>query len=178
MIPGAGTSVPTVPSLGREERRPGAGVVGATLGSMHRWTIEDAATLLATVTSQKHPTTLSSVISGWDMLQVDRPSYERLQEATSVLVGSHLVVVDSSWRLRLTAEGEAVRRSVGRVGYMRQLPGLLAPALGERDLTGADVDLPREVYDGVVDDYLERAKRRAARPVRSRWWWPTMTGRR
>ena len=72
---------------------------------MQRWTIEDAATLLATVTSQKHPTTISSVVSGWDMLQVDRPSFERLQEAIAVLVGSHLVVVDSAWRLRLTAEG-------------------------------------------------------------------------
>lgn len=145
---------------------------------MHRLTIEDAATLLATVTSRKHPATISSVIWDWDMLQVDRPSYERLQEAISVLVGSHLVGVDSSWRLRLTAEGEAVRRSVGRVGYMRELPARLAQALSERDVACADVGLPREVYDDVVDALRERSERLAARPVRSRWWWPTMTGRR
>lgn len=66
--------------------------------------LDDACTLMALL-NDKRPVAVGHVLSGWDMLQVDVPSRERVENAASVLVGSGLAQLDEGWSLRLTAQG-------------------------------------------------------------------------
>jgi hypothetical protein len=61
---------------------------------------------------------------------------------------------------------------------MRERPSMLGRGLRARELSPVALSLPEGAYVSAFDSYTDRAKRRAARPVRSRWWWPAMTGRR
>lgn len=144
--------------------------------------IDDAATLMTLLPRpRKRSLSLSGVLPGWDMLQVDVPSRKQVETAMAILVGSGLAEVDSSWELRLTEQGGQVRRSVrgGWVG-MREIAGAIGELLTGRQLSRAPLSLPREVFDPVLEDYLDEGRRMAERRSRSRphWWWPDPFGRR
>lgn len=132
--------------------------------------VDDAATLM-TLLDEKRPTSVDrSLLSGWDMLQTDVPSRERIESAAAVLVGTGLASVDEDWGMLLTAEGTRIRRAVpGRIG-VRQIPGFLGAQLRERDVSRADLVLPSSVYDAAFTAYMDAARRRAERAVRRHWW--------
>ena len=62
----------------------------------------------------KRPLAIMALLSGWDMLQADVPSRERVERATAILVGSGLAEVDSSRGMGLTEQGVQLRRSLSR----------------------------------------------------------------
>ncbi|WP_152354164.1 hypothetical protein [Brachybacterium subflavum] len=67
--------------------------------------VDDTATLM-TLLDEKRPTRVTRyLLSGWDMLQTDVPSRERIEGAAAVLVGTGLAAVDADWGMQLTAEG-------------------------------------------------------------------------
>ncbi|MCC3268088.1 hypothetical protein MUG94_13285 [Arthrobacter gengyunqii] len=138
--------------------------------------IFDAATLMTLLHRGKRPSTLRTLLPGWDMLQVNVPSREQMETAMSILVGSGLAELDSSWGMLLTEEGEQVRRSVkGRQG-MRMIPSAISEILAGRELSRAPLTLPQAVFDAAREDYYNAARRTAERTQkrrsRHRWWWP------
>lgn len=134
--------------------------------------MDDAATLVALLHDGRRFTSLRALLPGWDMLQADVPSRERVEKATAILVGSSLAEVDSSWGLRLTEQGVQLRRSVKGPRGMREIPGAISELLAGRQLGRAPLILPHEVFDAAREDYLDAAQRRAGRRSRPRWWWP------
>lgn len=132
--------------------------------------VDDAATLM-TLLDEKRPTSVDrSLLSGWDMLQTDVPSHERIESAAAVLVGTGLATVDEDWGMQLTAEGARIRRAVpGRTG-MRSVPGVLGAQLRERRVARADLVLPSSVYDAAYSAYMDAARRWEERAVRRHWW--------
>ena len=136
---------------------------------MNRWDIGDAATLM-TLLHPKRTLSLSRLLPGWDMLQCDVPSRERVEAALAILVGSGLAEVDSSWGMRLTQEGGQLRRSVKGVRGMREIPGLMSGLLEARPLSRAPLTLPQPIFEAAYDEYREAARRRAERRSRGRCW--------
>ena len=108
------------------------------------------------------------------MLQADVPSREQIETAASILVGSGLAEVDSSWGMRLTAEGGRLTKSVNGWQGMRLIPGMIRDLLAGRQLSRAPLTLPQALFDAAREDYYDAARRRAGRERRSRhrWWWP------
>ncbi len=142
---------------------------------MNRRDVDDAATLLTLLHHGKRPSSVRAVLSGWDMLQADVPSRTRIEAAASILVGSGLAEVDSSWGMLLTEQGRQVRRSVRGAGGMRSIPGAIGDLLAGSRLGRAPLALPPSVFDAAHDDYRDAARRRAdreARRSRHRRWWP------
>ncbi|MER2134394.1 MAG: hypothetical protein ABS910_06905 [Arthrobacter sp.] len=77
---------------------------------MDRTDLDDAATLLTLLPGGKRHSTIAALLPGWDMMQADVPSRERMEAAIFVLVGSGLAEVDSSWAMRLTEGGTLLQR--------------------------------------------------------------------
>jgi hypothetical protein len=139
---------------------------------MDRMEMSDAATLMTLLHDAKRPSSIRALLSGWDMLQADVPSRDRLETAIAILVGSGLAEVDSSWGMRLTEQGGQLRRSVkGTVG-MRLIPGAISDLLAGCQLSRATLGLPQPVFDSALEGYLDTARLRAERRSRHRWWWP------
>lgn len=138
--------------------------------------IFDAATLMTLLHRGKRPSTLRTVLPGWDMLQVNVPSREQMETAMSILVGSGLAEVDSSWGMLLTEDGERIRRSVKGWQGMRTIPSAISEILAGRQLSRAPLTLPQPVFDAAREEYYEAGRRRAERAQkrrsRHRWWWP------
>lgn len=138
--------------------------------------MDDAATLMTLLQRAKHPSSVRALLSGWDMLQADVPSREQMEMAISILVGSGLAEVDTSWGIRLTEQGEQLRRSVKGSGGMRLMPGAISELLAGRALNRAPLSLPEPVFAPAREDYLDAVRRRAERRAegrpRHRWWWP------
>lgn len=138
--------------------------------------IFDAATLMTLLHPGKRPSTLRTMLSGWDMLQASVPSREQMETAMSILAGSGLAEVDSSWGMLLTEEGEQIRRSVKGTQGMRMIPSAINEILAARLLSRAQLTLPQAVFDTAYEDYYGAARRRAermrVRRSRPRWWWP------
>jgi hypothetical protein len=132
--------------------------------------MDDAATLVTLLHGRS--SSLSEVLPGWDMLQADVPSRERVETAIAILVGSSLAEVDSSWGMRLTEQGVQLRRSVKGARGMREIPRAISDLLVGRRLSRATLRLPHEVFDAARKDYLDAAQRRIERQSRHRWWWP------
>ena len=113
---------------------------------------------------------------GWDTLQADDPSREQLETAISILVGSGLAEVDSSWGMRLTEEGGRLKRSVKGSQGVRLVPGAISGLLAGCQLSCAPLTLPQSVFDPAREDYYDAARRREERErkrrSRHRWWWP------
>ncbi|ACL40510.1 hypothetical protein Achl_2545 [Pseudarthrobacter chlorophenolicus A6] len=139
---------------------------------MNRMEMSDAATLMTLLRDAKRPSTLSMVLPGWDMLQADVPSRERVEAAMAMLVGSGLAEVDAAWAMRLTEQGGRLRRSVKGTQGMRMIPGAISELLSGRQLSRATLNLPPSVFEPALEDYLDAARRRAELRSRSRWWWP------
>ncbi|MDJ0354090.1 hypothetical protein [Pseudarthrobacter sp. PH31-O2] len=139
---------------------------------MNRMEMSDAATLMTLLRDAKRSSTLSTLLPGWDMLQADVPSRERVETAIAILVGSGLAEVDSSWGMRLTEQGGRLRRSVKGSQGMRMIPGEISDLLAGCQLSRATLNLPQSVFDPALKDYLDAARRRAERRSRHRWWWP------
>lgn len=139
---------------------------------MNRMEMSDAATLMTLLRDAKRSSTLSTLLPGWDMLQADVPSRERVETAIAILVGSGLAEVDSSWGMRLTEQGGRLRRSVKGTQGMRMIPGAISDLLAGCQLSQAPLNLPRSVFEAALKDYLDAARRRAERRSRRRWWWP------
>lgn len=132
--------------------------------------VDDAATLM-TLLNEKHPTRVTQyLLSGWDMLQADVPSRERIERAAAVLVGTGLATVDEGWGMRLRAEGARIRGEVPRGIGMRQIPGILGAQLRARDVARADLTLPASLYDAAYSAYMDAAARREERAYRRHWW--------
>ena len=144
----------------------------ASLSGVDRIDIDDAATLATLLRNGKYPSSPRELLPGWDMLQADVPSRERVETALAILVGSGLAEVDSSWGMRLTVQGEQLRRSVKGVRGMRLIPPAISELLIGRQLSRATLSLPPAVFDVALDDYLAAAQRSAERRSRHRWWWP------
>lgn len=144
----------------------------ASLNVMDRRDVEDAATLMTLLRRGKRPSSIRGLLSGWDMLQADVPSREQIETAISILVGSGLAELDSSWGMRLTEQGGQLRRSVKGTGGMRLVPGAISDLLAGRELNRAPLSLPESVFALARDDYLDTARRRAERQSRHHWWWP------
>lgn len=108
------------------------------------------------------------------MLQADVPSREQMETALSILVGSGLAEVDSSWGMRLTEEGRRLKRSVKGGQGMRLIPGAISESLAGCQVSRAPLTLPQSVFAPAREDYYDAARRRAERERRSRhrWWWP------
>ena len=138
--------------------------------------ISDAAMLMTLLHRGKRPSTLRTLLQGWDMLDANVPSHEQMETAMSILVGSGLAEVDSTWGMRLTGEGEQIRRSIKGCQGMRMIPGAISKILAGRDLGRAPLSLPQPVFDAARENYYDAARRRAererARRSRRRWWWP------
>ena len=139
---------------------------------MNRMEMSDAATLITLLREEKRSSTLRTLLSGWDMLQADVPSRERVETALAILVGSGLAEVDSSWGMRLTEQGGRLRRSVKGTQGMRTIPVAISDLLAKCELSRATLNLPESVFDPALNDYLESGRRRAGRRSRHRWWWP------
>jgi hypothetical protein len=139
---------------------------------MNRMEMSDAATLMTLLHDAKRPSSVRELLSGWDMLQADVPSRERVETAIAILVGSGLAEVDSSWGMRLTEQGGQLRRSVNGTSGMRLIPGAISDLLAKCQLSRATLNLPQWVFDSALNDYLESVRRRAGRRSRPRWWWP------
>ncbi|WP_155855750.1 hypothetical protein [Arthrobacter sp. 9MFCol3.1] len=139
---------------------------------MDRMEMSDAATLMTLLHDAKRPSSIRALLSGWDMLQADVPSRDRVETAIAILVGSSLAEVDSSWGMRLTEQGVQLRRSVKGARGMREIPGAISDLLVGRQLSRATLSLPHEVFDAAREDYLDAARLRAERRSRHRWWWP------
>ena len=141
--------------------------------------ISDAATLMTLLHRGKRPSTLRTLLPGWDMLQADVPSRERMETAMSILVGSGLAEVDSSWGMLLTVEGGRIRRSIKGAQGMRMIPGAIGKILAGRRLDRAPLALPQAVFDAAREEYFNAARRRAERAQkrrsRHRWWWPDLS---
>ncbi|WP_187977752.1 hypothetical protein [Mycetocola sp. JXN-3] len=134
----------------------------------------DAAIILTLVPSTQRPLSIGFLLSGWDMLDVDVPSRERVERAMAKLVGSGFAEIDpSTWDIRLTESSEELRRSVNTSGGMRAIPGRIHEALAGQRMGVAPLELVPEVFDAALEDYLARGQRRAERASRHRWWWPT-----
>lgn len=125
----------------------------------------------------KHSSSLRGLLPGWDMLQADTPSWERMESALAILVGSGLAELDSSWGMRLTEEGQQLKNCVKGVQGMRGIPGAIGKLLAERHLTRAPLSLPQDLYESALTDYLDTAQHRARRRARRRWWMPTLGSR-
>lgn len=138
---------------------------------MDRPAVSDAATLM-TLLHPKRTVSLSRLLPGWDMLQCDVPSRERVEAALAILAGSGLAEVDSSWGMRLTEEGGQLRRSVKGVRGMREIPGLIGALLEGLQLSRAPLSLPQPIFDAAREEYFGAARRRAERRSRGHWWWP------
>jgi hypothetical protein len=151
----------------------------ASLNVMDRRDMEDAATLMTLLHRGKHPSSVRALLSGWDMLQADVPSRKQIETAMSILVGSGLAEVDSSWGMRLTEQGGQLRRSVKGSGGMRMVPRAIGDLLSGRELNRVPLSLPESVFAPAREDYLDRGRRRAerARSHRHRWWWPNPSRR-
>ncbi|UQN29071.1 hypothetical protein [Brachybacterium kimchii] len=133
--------------------------------------VDDAATLMALLDEKRPRRVTQSLLSGWDMLQTDLPSRERIESATAVLVGTGLATVDEDWGMLLTAEGARIRRAVpGRGLGMRQIPGILGAQLRARGVARADLTLPAALYDAAYSAYMEAAAHREERAYRRHWW--------
>jgi hypothetical protein len=139
---------------------------------MNRMEMSDAATLMTLLRDAKRPSTISTLLPGWDMLEADVPSRERVETAIAILVGSGLAEVDSSWGMRLTEQGGRLRRSVKGTQGMRMISGVISDLLAGCQLSRAMLHLPPSVFDPALKDYLDGARRRAARRSRHHWWWP------
>ncbi|WP_162924974.1 hypothetical protein [Mycetocola zhujimingii] len=143
---------------------------------MERRDMDDAATLMTLLRRRKRPSSVRRLLSGWDMLQADVPSREQIETAASILVGSGLAEVDSSWGMQLTEQGGLLRRSVKGAQGMRMIPGAIRDLLAGRQLSRAPLTLPQALYDAALNDYRDAARRRAEREAergsRRRWWWP------
>lgn len=113
------------------------------------------------------------------MLQADVPSREQMETALSILVGSGLAEVDSSWGMRLTEEGRRLKRSLKGNQGMRLIPSVISDLLAGRQLKRAPLTLPQSVFDPAREEYYDAARRRAERDggLRHRWWWPGPRGR-
>lgn len=148
-------------------------LIGMDRREMH---ISDAATLMTLLHRGKRPSTLRTLLPGWDMLQVDVPSREQMETAMSILVGSGLAEVDSSWGMLLTEDGERIRRSVKGWQGMRTIPSAIEEILAGRQLNRAPLTLSQSVFDEAREEYYDAARRRAERAQkrrsRNRWWWP------
>lgn len=145
----------------------------ARLNVMDRRDMEDAATLMTLLRRGKSSSSsIRGLLSGWDMLQADVPSRKQLETAMSILVGSGLAEVDSSWGMRLTDQGGQLRRSVKGSGGMRLMPRAISNLLAESELNRAPLSLPESVFVPAREDYLDTARRRAERQSQHRWWWP------
>lgn len=144
----------------------------ASLNGVDRIHIDDAATLVTLLHDGKRSSSVKALLPGWDMLQADVPSRERVETAMAILVGSSLAEVDSSWGMRLTEQGVQLRRSVKGARGMREIPRAISNLLLGHQLSRATLSLPHEVFDGAREDYLGGAQRRAERRSRHRWWWP------
>jgi hypothetical protein len=133
--------------------------------------VDDAATLM-TLLDEKRPTRVTQyLLSGWDMLQADVPSRERIESAAAVLVGTGAAAVDEDWGMRLTDEGARIRREIpGRGIGMRQIPGILGEQLRARGVARADLSLPASLYDAAYSAYMGAAARREERAYRRHWW--------
>ncbi|MBK0331715.1 hypothetical protein I8D64_09895 [Brachybacterium sp. MASK1Z-5] len=132
--------------------------------------VDDAATLMTLLDEKRPRRVTQSLLSGWDMLQADVPTRERIESAAAVLVGTGLATVDADWGMQLTAEGARIRRAVpGRLG-MRQVPGILGAQLRERGVSRADFVLPSSLYDAAFTAYMDVAARRRERAYRRHWW--------
>ena len=134
--------------------------------------MSDAATLMTLLREEKRSSTLSTLLPGWDMLEADVPSRERVEAALAILVGSGLAEVDSSWGMRLTEQGGRLRRSVKGTQGMRMIPRAISDLLANCQLRRAALTLPQSVFDPALKDYLDAARGRAERRSRRRWWWP------
>lgn len=134
--------------------------------------MEDAATLMTLLRRGKYPSSIRGLLSGWDMLEADVPSRKQIETAISILVGSGLAEVDSSWGMRLTEQGGQLRRSVKGFGGMRLMPTAISNLLAERELKRAPLSLPESVFVPAREDYLDTARRRAERQSQHHWWWP------
>ncbi|WP_144671124.1 hypothetical protein [Arthrobacter sp. U41] len=139
---------------------------------MDRTDMDDAATLVTLLHYGKRSSSLRALLPGWDMLEADVPSRERLETAIAILVGSRLAEVDSSWGMRLTEQGVQLKQSVKGARGMREIPAAISDLLVGRQLSRATLRLPHEVFDAAREDYLDAAQRRAERRSRHRWWWP------
>ncbi|GIU54928.1 hypothetical protein NicSoilC12_06770 [Arthrobacter sp. NicSoilC12] len=139
---------------------------------MDRTDMDDAATLVTLLHDGKRSSSLRALLPGWDMLEADVPSRERLETAIAILVGSRLAEVDSSWGMRLTEQGVQLKRSVKGARGMREIPGAISDLLVGRQLSRATLGLPHKVFDAAREDYLDAAQRRAERRSPHRWWWP------
>ncbi|MBP3034923.1 hypothetical protein J2M53_01460 [Arthrobacter sp. zg-ZUI100] len=143
---------------------------------MDRRDMDGAATLMTLLPRGKRPSSVRTLLSGWDMLQADVPSREQIETAASILVGSGLAEVDSSWGMRLTVEGGRLTKSVNGWQGMRLIPGAIGDLLAGRQLSHAPLTLPQALYDAACEDYYDAARRRAERERERRsghrWWWP------
>lgn len=150
------------------------GAKRVSLNVMNRRDMDDAATLMTLLRRGRHPSSVRALLSGWDMLQADVPSREQMEAAISILVGSGLAEVDSSWGMRLTEEGGRLKRSVKGGQGMRLIPGAISDLLAGCQLSRAPLALPQSVFDPAREDYYGAARRRTERERRSRhrWWWP------
>ena len=144
----------------------------ASLSGMNRMEMSDAATLMTLLRNANRSSTLSTLLPGWDMLQADVPSRERVETAIAILVGSGLAEVDSSWGTRLTEQGGRLRRSVKGTQGMRMVQGAISDLLAGCQVRHATLNLPQSVYEAALQDYLDAARHRAERRSRHRWWWP------
>lgn len=140
--------------------------------------MDDAATLVTLLHDGRRSSSLRALLPGWDVLQADVPSRERVETAIAILVGSSLAEVDSSWGMRLTEQGVQLRKSVKGSRGMREIPGVISDLLAGSQLSRATLSLPHQVFDAACEDYLDAAQRRAERQSRHRWWWPDPSGRR
>jgi hypothetical protein len=140
---------------------------------MDRMARDDAATLLTLLRRGKQGQPVRGLLPGWDMLQADVPSRERVEAALSILVGSGLAEVDATWAMRPTERGEQLRRSVKGGGGMRWVPAAIGVELQKLELSCATLSLPHEVFDAARADYLSAAERRAKRRSQPFWWWPS-----
>ncbi|MCH1882520.1 hypothetical protein [Agrococcus sp. ARC_14] len=131
---------------------------------MNRRDIGDAATVLTLLQAPGRPKGLRSLVSGWDMLQADVPDRERMETAWSILIGSGLAEVDSDWCLRLTADGDRMRRAVRERGGMRTAQAEIAGRLAQEDLAATPLQLPAEVFDRAVRAYRGSGGRTVGRP--------------
>ena len=143
---------------------------------MDRREVDDAATLMTLLHRGKRPSSVRTLLSGWDMLEADVPSREQIETAASILVGSGLAEVDSSWGMLLTEQGGQLRRSVKGNQGMRMIPRIIRDLLAARPLSRAPLTLPQALFDAALKDYYDAARRRAEREAerrsRRRWWWP------
>ena len=75
-----------------------------------------------------------------------------------------LTEVDSDWCLRLTADGDRMRRAVRERGGMRTAQAEIAGRLAQEDLAATPLQLPAEVFDRAVRAYRGSGGRTVGRP--------------